>query len=124
MTGPFRRALLFPCHVTLAALFLPAALAQAEVALVRGGEHPDFTRIVIEADGPSDWRFGRTIDGYELDLAGVSPGTTFPSPSTKSPGIASRACGATPTAEGCGSRFPAPAMRWPSSSGPASSSST
>lgn len=40
----------------------------AEVAVVRGGEHPDFTRIVVEAAQPGDWRFGRTEDGYELQL--------------------------------------------------------
>lgn len=42
--------------------------AGAEVARVRGGEHDDFTRLVVEADGSGDWRFGRSDDGYELAL--------------------------------------------------------
>lgn len=42
--------------------------AGAEVARVRGGEHDDFTRLVVEANGSGDWRFGRSDDGYELAL--------------------------------------------------------
>lgn len=49
--------------------FLFAAFpARAEVARVTGGEHADFTRLVIEAKGLGDWRFGRSVDGYELAL--------------------------------------------------------
>lgn len=48
---------------------LPLAAA-AEVARVKGGEHPEFTRIVVESASATDWRFGRTGDGYELDMAG------------------------------------------------------
>ncbi|MDQ2065288.1 hypothetical protein Q9295_02785 [Xinfangfangia sp. CPCC 101601] len=40
----------------------------AETARVTGGEHADFTRIVVEAKGIGDWRFGRANDGYELEL--------------------------------------------------------
>ncbi len=48
-------------------LALFAALpAGAEVARVTGGEHADFTRLVVEAKGLGDWRFGRSADGYEL----------------------------------------------------------
>lgn len=49
------------------ALCLPT-VAAGEVALVRGGEHPEFTRIVVDAVAPGDWRLGRTDDGYELQL--------------------------------------------------------
>ena len=42
--------------------------ALAEVARVTSGEHSDFTRIVVEAEGQGDWRFGRSPDGYELEL--------------------------------------------------------
>ena len=45
-----------------------AAPTRAETARVTGGEHEDFTRIVIQARDSQDWRFGRTIDGYELQL--------------------------------------------------------
>lgn len=48
--------------------------ALAEVALVRGGEHPDFTRIVVEATQTGDWRLGRTDDGYALQLGDAITG--------------------------------------------------
>jgi hypothetical protein len=49
-------------------LTLAAAPVCAEVARVRSGEHPEFTRVVVDADIPGDWRFGRTDDGYELQF--------------------------------------------------------
>lgn len=55
-------------RATLLILALSASAASAEVARVKGGEHPEFTRVVIEANGAGDWRFGRTDDGYELAL--------------------------------------------------------
>lgn len=51
----------------LLGLFIAAPLA-AEVARVSGGEHEDFTRLVVEAKGIGDWRLGRAVDGYELQL--------------------------------------------------------
>lgn len=48
--------------------------ALAEVALVRGGEHPDFTRIVVEAAQTGGWRLGRTDDGYALQLGDAVTG--------------------------------------------------
>lgn len=53
-------------------LLLLAAPVQAQVATVRTGEHDIFSRIVVEAPGSTDWRFGRTDDGYELSL-GAGP---------------------------------------------------
>ncbi|MFE3836761.1 hypothetical protein [Pseudogemmobacter sonorensis] len=53
------------------ALLLGVLLAtplRAEIAQVRGGEHPDFTRIVVEAQAPGDWRLGRGEAGYALEL--------------------------------------------------------
>ena len=44
--------------------------AHAEAVKVTSGDHPDFTRIVIEYPGPVDWKVGRTADGYELRLPG------------------------------------------------------
>lgn len=53
----------------LVALFLVlAGPLLAETARVTGGEHADFTRLVVEAKGSGDWRFGRAADGYELAL--------------------------------------------------------
>jgi hypothetical protein len=40
----------------------------AEVARVSGGEHADFTRLVVEGTTGSDWVLGRSEDGYELRL--------------------------------------------------------
>jgi hypothetical protein len=56
-----------------ALILLLAQHAAAETAVVRGGEHPDFTRIVIDAAQAGDWRLGRTDDGYALRLG---PGVT------------------------------------------------
>ena len=58
----------------LAALLLLPGLAWAQDgALVRSGEHPSFTRLVIDAPPPEGWRAslsGRTVD---LTLPGLSP---------------------------------------------------
>ncbi|MFZ1470060.1 MAG: hypothetical protein WAT09_13950 [Paracoccaceae bacterium] len=51
----------------LFALFA-AVPAGAEMARVTGGEHDDFTRLVVEVTKLGDWKFGRAADGYELDL--------------------------------------------------------
>lgn len=53
----------------LLAVWLLATPAGAEVARVTGGEHADFTRLVVQAPGLGDWRFGRTDGGYELQAA-------------------------------------------------------
>lgn len=39
-----------------------------QAARVTSGDHPDFTRIVVQYPGPVDWKVGRTADGYELRL--------------------------------------------------------
>ena len=49
----------------LTALTIPLPLL-AETARVRGGEHADFTRIVVEASILEGWRFGKTARGYEF----------------------------------------------------------
>lgn len=49
--------------------FLVSSLpALAETARVSSGEHADFSRLVITLEAPSDWRFGRTPDGYALSF--------------------------------------------------------
>lgn len=49
--------------------FLAFALpAQAETARVSSGEHTDFSRLVITLEAASEWRFGRTADGYALSF--------------------------------------------------------
>ena len=54
--------------VLFLAFLVFAPLASAEVASVKGGEHADFTRLVVEAASLEGWQFGRTDDGYELSL--------------------------------------------------------
>lgn len=41
-----------------------ASAAQAETARILSGEHGDFTRLVIELPGGTDWTMGRTATGY------------------------------------------------------------
>ncbi len=53
---------------SLGLLLALASPSLAETAKVSGGEHTDFTRMVVEAKGIGDWRFGRSVDGYELAL--------------------------------------------------------
>ncbi|MBC7479572.1 MAG: hypothetical protein H7317_16035 [Pseudorhodobacter sp.] len=53
---PFLIWLLFP------------AQAWGQAAPVTSGDHPDFTRIVVQYAAAEDWKVGRTADGYELRL--------------------------------------------------------
>ncbi len=53
----------FRFSAILLALASPS-VAQSEIARIRGGEHADFTRIVIEAPFSGAWQFGRTEGGY------------------------------------------------------------
>lgn len=59
-------------------LLLLASLAplavQAGPALVTSGEHPGFTRLVMQYDGPVNWQLGRTLDGYALRVQDDRPG--------------------------------------------------
>lgn len=41
---------------------------------VRSGEHPGFSRLVIEPPARTDWRFGRVEGGYALDLGRADAG--------------------------------------------------
>ncbi|MBS8228018.1 hypothetical protein DYI42_17460 [Vannielia litorea] len=60
-----RRAAVF-----LAALAWLAALpARAETVRVLTGEHESFTRIAMVLARPSNWKVGRTAEGYGLELA-------------------------------------------------------
>ncbi|PKP69766.1 MAG: hypothetical protein CVT82_09350 [Alphaproteobacteria bacterium HGW-Alphaproteobacteria-4] len=52
-----------------AALMLLTAPAQAETVLVKSGEHATFSRLVLNLEAPTDWRMGRTENGYSLQLA-------------------------------------------------------
>jgi hypothetical protein len=56
------------CAAIALAWLCLSKMAFAQVAEVKSGEHADFTRIVIQAPGNTDWSFGRRIDGYELRL--------------------------------------------------------
>ena len=42
--------------------------AWGQAAQVTSGDHPDFTRIVVQYPAAEDWKIGRTADGYELRL--------------------------------------------------------
>lgn len=54
----------------LALILTSAAGALAAPVVVTSGEHRDFTRIVLQFDGPTEWQFGRTLDGYALRVPG------------------------------------------------------
>lgn len=58
----------------LSALLTLAALPSvAETATIRSGEHPDYSRVVVEPEGAAGWTLGRTGAGYELrfERAGI-----------------------------------------------------
>lgn len=58
------------------ALLIPAALpVSAEVVRVRSGEHPGFTRIVLERSAQAGWSVSRGRDGYVFRAADGT--TTF-----------------------------------------------
>lgn len=54
------------------ALFLPFA-AQAAPVQVTSGEHPGFTRLVMQYGGAVNWQLGRTLDGYALRVQEERP---------------------------------------------------
>lgn len=54
--------------LALLALIL-ATRAGAETVVIRSGEHPGFSRLVLPLAAPSPWRFGRIPGGYGLRLA-------------------------------------------------------
>ena len=56
--------------LVLITVMLAPASAVAEAVKVTSGDHPDFTRIVIEYPETVAWTVGRTADGYELRLPG------------------------------------------------------
>ena len=54
-------------------LFFATAWLQGQMALaqqvsVTTGDHPDFTRVVLESPGLTGWRLVRLTDGYALRL--------------------------------------------------------
>lgn len=56
----------------LFALFVfPAALSAQTVSL-RTGEHSDFTRVALNIVPGTQWRFGRTDDGYAVEIDGAT----------------------------------------------------
>jgi hypothetical protein len=44
------------------------APAQAQIVKVTSGEHTNFTRLVLALPDPTEWRLGRTVQGYEVKL--------------------------------------------------------
>ncbi len=49
---------------------LLAQMALGQMVVVKAGDHPGFTRLVLELPKVTDWRLGRTADGYDLRIAG------------------------------------------------------
>ncbi len=47
-----------------------ATMAAAQTVTVKSGDHPGFTRLVLELPQVSDWKLGRTAEGYELQIKG------------------------------------------------------
>lgn len=54
--------------VLLVFLAVFPGLAIAEIARIRSGEHPGYTRLVIELDVPAEWRLGRVEGGYGFEV--------------------------------------------------------
>lgn len=52
----------------LLVVFMAPWQATAATVQVSTGEHPGFTRLVLQYDAPVNWVIGRTPDGYELRL--------------------------------------------------------
>ena len=46
-----------------------ATLAAGQTVKVKSGDHPGFTRLVLELPQISDWKLGRTAEGYALHIA-------------------------------------------------------
>jgi hypothetical protein len=46
-----------------------SGLAMAQTVSVKSGDHPGFTRLVLELPKAADWQMGRTVEGYELRIA-------------------------------------------------------
>lgn len=52
---------------------LLASRALAAPVTVTTGEHPGFTRLVFDYGTMAEWQFGRSPDGYELQINGSKP---------------------------------------------------
>ncbi|SPH23434.1 hypothetical protein DEA8626_02497 [Defluviimonas aquaemixtae] len=63
---------LVPAVALIAALdlMLYSRPALGETVRIRSGEHAGFSRIVLDLTKPTEWRLGRTEEGYELRLDG------------------------------------------------------
>lgn len=51
-----------------------ATVGHAEPVVVRSGQHPDYTRIVMAVSDATKWKLGRTPNGYRLRLEGLRDG--------------------------------------------------
>lgn len=57
----------------VAALILAAEAAMAETVAIRSGDHPGFTRLVLQFDTRPAWAAGRVAAGYAIGFAGTAP---------------------------------------------------
>lgn len=60
-------------HLVLLFLLLVGSPVFSQVIFVKSGEHGSFTRLVLQFPQSPDWRFGRTVSGYELEISGTQP---------------------------------------------------
>ena len=49
--------------------FFLSQMVPAQTVIVKSGDHPGFTRLVLELPKAADWQMGRTAEGYELRIA-------------------------------------------------------
>ncbi|MGB7263152.1 MAG: hypothetical protein WBC68_13875, partial [Albidovulum sp.] len=59
-------------------LMVLPGMTTAETVRIRSGDHPGFSRIVLDLAAPTKWVLGRVTSGYELrlDRAGIEFDTT------------------------------------------------
>jgi len=55
-------------RLLISLLLLTPSLAEAETVEIISGEHSDFSRLVMQFEGSPDWTFGRTENGYLLNV--------------------------------------------------------
>jgi hypothetical protein len=55
-------------HLAILLWLMMAQTAVAQTVAVKSGDHPGFTRLVLELPQVANWQMGRTAEGYELQI--------------------------------------------------------
>ena len=76
--------------VLLWSVALPAAAVAGRVT-VQAGDHLVFTRLVLQGEGRSDWKLGRTAQGYALQVGGAEVAFDLGGLSSNTPALETRA---------------------------------